>query len=282
MTEQAKTTENKAVLSVEHIRMGFGRRDVLKDVSVQIYPGEFIGLIGPNGAGKSTLLKIVLGLQPPSGGSVRIMGREAKRGDRMIGYVPQKLYLDPQVPLRGRDLVALGLDGHKWGIPLHGRERKRRVDEMLAAVDAQRFADSPVGRLSGGEQQRLLIAQALLTDPKLLLLDEPLSNLDIKSAYEVVELVARIGKEKGVAVVLVAHDMNPLLNVMDRVLYLADGNAAIGSVEEVFRNEVLSRLYGYKVEVLRVNGRLMVVGGNGMEMGGHPPEPVRRDSEAVQ
>lgn len=279
MTEPERT---EAVLSIEHVQMHFGRRDVLKDVNVQVYPGEFIGLIGPNGAGKSTLLKVILGLQPPSGGSVRILGRESKRGDRLVGYVPQKLYLDPQVPLRGRDLVALGLDGHKWGIPLHRKERRRRVDEMLEAVDAQRFADSPVGRLSGGEQQRLLIAQALLTDPKLLLLDEPLSNLDIKSAYEMVELVARIGKEKGVAVILVAHDMNPLLNVMDRVLYLADGNAAIGSVEKVFRSEVLSRLYGYKVEVLHVNGRLMVVGGNDSDISGYPLQSDHCDPEAVQ
>lgn len=261
---------NPPLLSLCHIRMRFGSRIVLRDVDVQIQPGEFIGLIGSNGAGKSTLLKIILGLQVPTGGEVKINGHPARQGERLIGYVPQKLYLDPQIPLRGRDLVALGLDGNRWGIPLHRKQRQRKVDEMLRAVDAERYADFPVGRLSGGEQQRLLIAQALLTHPKLLLLDEPLSNLDIKSAYEVVHLVSRIGKEQNVAVILVAHDMNPLLGAMDRVLYLADGNAVIGTVEDVFRNDVLSRLYGYPVEVLRVNGRMLVVGGSNSDVRGFP------------
>lgn len=262
----------RPLLSLCHIGMRFGARRVLRDVDVQVGAGEFIGLIGPNGAGKSTLLKIILGLQAPTAGRVELEGRPIRRGEGLIGYVPQKLYLDPQIPLRGRDLVALGLDGNRWGIPLHAKLRRQKVEEMLRAVDAGRFADSPVGLLSGGEQQRLLIAQALLSRPKLLLLDEPLSNLDIKSAYEVVRLVSRIGKEQNVAVILVAHDMNPLLGVMDRVLYLADGNAAIGRVEEVFRSEVLSKLYGYPVEVLKVGGRMLVVGGEDSAVNGFPLE----------
>jgi zinc/manganese transport system ATP-binding protein len=280
MMEKNEFKKDAPILSLENIRVQFGQRNVLKNVNVQVYPGEFIGLIGSNGAGKSTLLKVILGLLPPTQGSVRVLDRPAKRGDRLIGYVPQKLFLDPNIPLRGRDLVALGLDGHRWGIPLHGRERKKSVDEILKAVDAYRFADAPVGRLSGGEQQRLLIAQALLTDPKLLLLDEPLSILDIKSAYEVVQLVARVGREQGVAVILVAHDMNPLLSVMDRVLYLADGNAVMGKVDEVFRTEVLSQLYGYPVEVLHVNGRIMVVGGSDSGINGYPLETNCCEPEA--
>lgn len=248
----------EALLKLNNITVRFKERIVLNNVNFEVFPGEFIGLIGPNGAGKSTLLKVILGLLRPDGGNVEFSGGY---GGGRVGYVPQKLFLDPQIPLRGRDLVALGLDGNRWGIPLHRKRRKEKVDAMLRAVDAERFADSPVGKLSGGEQQRLLIAQALLTEPRILLLDEPLSNLDIKSAYEAVRLVARLGREKGVAVILVAHDMNPLLTSMDRVLYLAKGNAVIGSVNEVFCGEVLSGLYGYPVEVLRVNGRLMVVGG---------------------
>jgi len=260
--------EDNPILSLQDIWVRLGERCVLKNVNIQAYPGEFIGLIGANGAGKSTLLRVILGLLSPSQGSVHVFGRPARKGDRLIGYVPQKVFLDPNTPLRGRDLVALGLDGHRWGIPLPGKQRQKRVDEILEAVDAGRYADSPVGRLSGGEQQRLLIAQALLTDPQLLLLDEPLSNLDIKSAYEVVRLVSRIGHERGVAVILVAHDMNPLLQVMDRVLYLADGNAAMGRVEDIFRNDVLTKLYGYAVEVLHVNGRILVVGGRDSEADG--------------
>jgi zinc/manganese transport system ATP-binding protein len=281
MISPVKVKKGDAILSIDNIRVQFNQRCVLKDVNVQVFPGEFIGLIGPNGAGKSTLFKVILGLLSPTQGSVRVLGRTAKRGDRLIGYVPQKLFLDPNIPLRARDLVALGLDGHRWGIPLPRKERKKRVDDMLKAVDAYRFADSPVGQLSGGEQQRLLIAQALLTDPQILLLDEPLSNLDIKSAYEVVNLVSRIGREKGIAVILVAHDMNPLLSVMDRVLYLAEGKAVMGRVEDVFRNDVLSGLYGYPVEVLHVNGRIMVVGGKNSGINGYPLECNCCKSEAA-
>jgi zinc/manganese transport system ATP-binding protein len=250
------------VLQLDRVALRLGGRPVLREVSLDLGAGEFMGLIGANGAGKTTLLRVILGLQRPDSGAVRVLGRPIGRGNPAVGYVPQKHQLDPETPLRGRDLVTLGIDGHRWGIPLPSKERRRRVDEALRQVDAIAYADTPVGRLSGGEQQRLLIAQALLANPKILLLDEPLSNLDIRSAHEVVRLVARIGRERDVAVLLVAHDINPLLEDMDRVLYLADGRAVVGTVEEVVRTDVLSRLYGYPVDVLRVRGRILVVGGN--------------------
>ncbi len=251
----------ETVLELNHIGVRFGDRTVLNDIHVQVRPSEFIGLIGPNGAGKTTLLRVILGLLSPSEGSVCVAGKPIRHGNRLVGYVPQKIHIDSDTPLRGRDLVGLGLDGHRFGIPLPSRARRQRIDEALAAVDALQFAEAPVGRLSGGEQQRLLIAQALLTNPQILLLDEPLSNLDIRSAYEVVRFVSRIGKEKGVAVIMVAHDMNPLLGVMDKVLYLAQGHAVMGKVNDVIQSDVLSKLYGYDVEVLRVRGRILVVGG---------------------
>jgi zinc/manganese transport system ATP-binding protein len=260
MMENNELKENDPILSLKDIVVKFGDRLVLKNVNFDIYPGEFIGLIGANGAGKSTLLKVILGLLHPTSGEVEIFGN-AKRVKHIIGYLPQKIFLEPNIPLRGRDLVALGIDGHKFGIPFPSKKRDKLVNDMLEAVDALRYANEPVGKLSGGEQQRLLIAQALLTNPKILLLDEPLANLDIKSAYEIINLVSRIGRERGVAVILVAHDMNPLLNAMDRVLYLADGNAVMGQVKEVFQSDVLSKLYGYPVEVLNIKGRIMVVGG---------------------
>lgn len=262
MMQSVKVINKSPILKLDNICVNFHEKQVLKGVNVEVNSGEFIGLIGSNGAGKSTLLKVILGILSQTKGSVSFSEETGKKAKRQIGYVPQKIFLDPNIPLRGRDLVALGLDGHRFGIPLPSKKRKKRVDEMLEAVDALAYADSPIGKLSGGEQQRLLIAQALLTEPKILLLDEPLSNLDIKSAYEVTKLVSKIGKEKGVAVILVAHDMNPLLGVMDKVLYLADGKAVMGKVSEVFRNDVLSNLYGYPVEVLHVNGRIMIVGGN--------------------
>lgn len=261
MSESNILDKNEPILSLENISVNFGNHLVLKSINVKVYPGEFIGLIGANGAGKSTLLKIILGLLQPSEGKIEIAKSGSKDIKNLIGYVPQKIFLEPNIPLRGRDLVALGLDGNKFGIPFPSKKREKCINEMLEAVDALKYADSPVGKLSGGEQQRLLIAQALLTNPKILLLDEPLSNLDIKSTYEVISLISRIGRERGVAVILVAHDMNALLGAMDKVLYLADGNAVMGRVQEVFQSDVLSKLYGYPVEVLHVKGRIMVVGG---------------------
>jgi zinc/manganese transport system ATP-binding protein len=186
----------------------------------------------------------------------------------LIGYVPQKFLLDPDMPLRARDLVGLGLDAHKLGIARPSRRRRELVREMLEAVGAESFGDSRVGQLSGGEQQRVLIAHALISRPKLLLLDEPLANLDLRSAHEVVALLDRIATEQQIAVLISAHEINPLLPVMDRVVYLASGRAASGRAQEVVRSDVLSRLYGYHVDVLRVHGRVLVVAGPGVERDG--------------
>jgi zinc/manganese transport system ATP-binding protein len=270
----AEDRTGDAVLEVRGVSVRFGARDVLRNVNFVVREGEFMGFIGPNGAGKTTLLRVILGLLMPTSGSVHIDGLPARHGNSFVGYVPQKIQLEPDTPMRARDLVSLGLDGHRFGVPLPSKRRRLEVDAALAAVHAQSFADAPVGRLSGGEQQRLLIAQALLTKPKLLLLDEPLSNLDIRSAHEVVNLVAEIAKEQHVAVMLVAHDMNPLLGVMDRIVYLADGKALMGPVDQVVQSSVLSQLYGYPVEVLRVKGRILVVGGPGTEASAPEEEPL--------
>ena len=234
---------------------------MLDDVSFSIRAGEFTGLIGANGAGKTTLFRVILGLQAPASGSVRVGG--GTRSGRDVGYVPQKFLLDPDMPLRGRDLVGLGLDGQRLGIPLPSRARRARVQEMIDAVDARAFADERVGRLSGGEQQRILIAHALISRPALLLLDEPLANLDLRSAQEVVALLSGIAAEQRIAVLISAHEMNPLLPVMDRIVYLAAGRAASGTTDEVVRSDVLSGLYGHHVDVLRVHGRVLVVAGAG-------------------
>ena len=201
-------------LAVEGITVSFAGKTVLDDVSFALRQGEFTGLIGANGAGKTTLFRVILGLQQPSRGHV-------ERPDGIVGYVPQKFVLDPDMPLRGRDLVALGLDGQRLGVPLPSRAKRRLVEEMLEAVDARAFADRRVGQLSGGEQQRILIAHALISRPKLLLLDEPLANLDLRSAQETVALLARIAGEQRIAVLISAHEMNPLLPVIDRIVYLA-------------------------------------------------------------
>jgi len=255
------TREAGDALRVDRVTVRLGGRTVLDDVSFEIGAGAFTGLIGANGAGKTTLFRVILGLQPPASGSVRVGG--GRRSGRDVGYVPQKFLLDPDMPLRGRDLIALGLDGQRLGIPLPSRTRRARVQEMIDAVDAGAFADERVGRLSGGEQQRILIAHALISRPQLLLLDEPLANLDLRSAQEVVGLLSRIATEQRVAVLISAHEMNPLLPVIDRIVYLAAGHAASGTAEQVIRSDVLSRLYGHHVDVLRVHGRVLVVAGAG-------------------
>jgi zinc/manganese transport system ATP-binding protein len=220
-----------------------------------------VGLIGSNGAGKTTLLRVILGLQKPSAGQVRF-GAAARAGrGRAVGYVPQKIELDPDMPLRARDLVGLGVDGHRFGIPVPSRGRRALVDEALRAVGAMAFADARVGTLSGGEQQRVMIAHALIGKPRLLLMDEPLANLDIRSEQEIVSLLARISKERRIAVLISAHEINPLLPVMDRVVYMAAGRAASGTTGEVIRPEVLTRLYGHHVDVIHLHGRVLVVAG---------------------
>jgi zinc/manganese transport system ATP-binding protein len=255
--------EAPEALAVEGVTVRLSGRTVLDDVGFTIRSGQFTGLIGANGAGKTTLLRVILGLQQVSGGRVRVDGGERSRRD--IGYVPQKFLLDPDMPLRGRDLVALGLDGQRLGVPLPSRAKRGLVEEMLRSVDALGFADARAGQLSGGEQQRILIAHALISRPKLLLLDEPLANLDLRSAQEVVTLLARIAREQRIAVLISAHEMNPLVPVMDRIVYLAEGRAASGTVDEVVRSDVLTRLYGHHVDVLRVHGRVIVVAGTGQD-----------------
>ncbi|MGH3157661.1 MAG: metal ABC transporter ATP-binding protein [Streptosporangiaceae bacterium] len=261
---QDSTAQDRDVLSVEGVSVRLGGREVLKDVTFGLRRGEFAGLIGSNGAGKTTLLRVILGLTTPTAGEVRVDGKTRTRHIRAlsaIGYVPQKILLDPDMPLRARDLVGLGLDGQRLGLPMPSRGRRQQVEAMLRAVGAQRFADARVGNLSGGEQQRVMIAHALISGPRLLLLDEPLANLDLGSEQEVVTLLARIAKEQQVAVLISAHEMNPLLPVMDRVVYLAAGRAASGTADEVVRTEVLSELYGRHVDVLHVHGRVLVVAG---------------------
>jgi zinc/manganese transport system ATP-binding protein len=250
------------VLAVDGVSVALGGRQILDGVTFTVAAGEFTGLIGSNGAGKTTLLRVILGLQALGAGQVRIGGRARGWRNQSIGYVPQKVALDPDMPMRARDLVGLGLDGQRFGMPIPSAKRKALVDEMLSAVDAQRFADARVGTLSGGEQQRVLIAHALISRPRLLLLDEPLANLDLRSGQEIIALLHRIAVEQRIAVLLSAHEMNTLLPVMDRVVYLADGRAAAGTTEEVIRTDVLSELYGHRVEVLRVNGRILVVAGD--------------------
>lgn len=247
------------ILTVEHMSVSLAGRTILQDVDFRLAQGEFCGLIGANGSGKTTLLRTILGFLRPFSGKIEVGHKKTAAGRSSVGYVPQKLLFDPYMPLRARDVVALGLDGCRLGLPLPSRERNARVEEMLHAVGAGGFADRRIGDLSGGQQQRILVAHALVRRPDLLLLDEPLANLDVRSTAEIVALFSRLCTDYRITILLSAHDMNPLLSVMGRIVYLANGRAACGRTDEVVRTEVLSRLYGYHIDVVRTHGRIVVV-----------------------
>ncbi len=261
------------VLEVEGIGVSFSGRKILDDVSFEIRQGEFTGLIGSNGVGKTTLLRIILGLQRSDAGRVRVIGESLSGRGPSLGYVPQKVVLDPDIPIRARDLVALGLDAQRYGFGRRTKRQRELVEAMLHDVDAGSFANARVGTLSGGEQQRVLIAHALISRPKLLLLDEPLANLDPKSVQEIVALLHRVAIKSQVAILLSAHEMNALLPVMDRIVYVTKGRAASGTTDEVVRSEVLSRLYGHHVDVLKLHGRVLVVAEPGAEVSDIPDHP---------
>ena len=267
------------VIRLDRAGLRFGTRVLWEDLSLEVPRGQFLAVLGPNGAGKTTLLKVLLGAQLLTSGTAAVDGLAPGRAGRHIGYVPQQRPFDPDLPLRGRDLVRLGLDGHRPGIPLPRPGTRRRVDAALAAVGAAGFADAPIGTCSGGEQQRLRIAQALLADPDVLLCDEPLLSLDPAHQQAITALLDRRRREAGTAVVFVTHEINPILPYTDRVLYLVGGRWRLGSPDEVLTTEALSALYGTRVEVLRVGDRVLVAGGEGDGPEHHHlPEPptVRR------
>jgi zinc/manganese transport system ATP-binding protein len=252
-------------VSLRDAAVELGGRTIWSGVSVTVQEGEFVAVLGANGAGKSTFVKALLGLVPLVAGTASVLGRAPDEARHRIGYLPQRHGFDTGTPIRGLDLVRLGLDGARWGIPLPGSARTRaatrRVEEVVELVGATAYAHNPIGELSGGEQQRLLIAQALARRPRLLLLDEPLDSLDLPNQAAVAALVRGVCRDEQVAVILVTHDVNPILGYLDRVVYFAGGAAVEGTPAEVVSSETLSRLYGAPVEVLRASdGRLVVVG----------------------
>ncbi len=260
--EQTSGSEmDPTLVEFEHASVAFGSRTLWSDATFTVSAGEFVGIIGPNGTGKTTLLRTLLGQVRLARGDVRVLGKPPGRGNPSIGYVPQRRSLGSDLAVRGFDLVLLGLIGHKWGFGPATAAERRAVEDALKSVGASPYADQPVGVLSGGQQQRLLIAQALLTNPKLLLLDEPLASLDFKSQHEIVHLVEDIRVERNVAVMLVAHDLNPMLEVLDGMVFILDGRVVAGSIDEVVRTDVLSRLYDTPVHVhVTEDGHRFVVG----------------------
>ena len=246
-------------VELQNATLRIGGRTVLRDVSLAVRPGEFIGVLGPNGSGKTTLMRAVLGLCPPVSGTIRVFGEAPRRGDAAIGYLPQTRTVIPDLRMRGLDFIGSSLNGHRWGLPAHDAAAHRAIGEALEAVGARELATRPLSEMSGGERQRLLLAQALIGHPKLLLLDEPLIMLDARHQEVAIDVVRRICRERGVTVLFSAHELNQLIHAVDRVLYLGHGQAALGSIDEVVTAPVLSRLYGAEIEVVRAAGRIFVM-----------------------
>ena len=251
-----------SAIVADGLAAAYGDQLIWRNASFTVNTGEFVAVLGPNGSGKSTLLRLLLGLMPPGAGSLQVLGKRPHRGNADVGYVPQRRNIDRDLPVRGRDFVHLGIDGARWGIELGNNPTyHERVDQAITSVDAEAYADRPIGRLSGGEQQRLLLAQALAGKPQMLLLDEPLASLDLRNQIVIAELVADLARANKLTVLLIAHDINPLLPVVDRVLYVAHGGVAIGKPAEVITTEQLSRLYDAPIEVLHdSHGHMFVVG----------------------
>ncbi|WP_423924291.1 metal ABC transporter ATP-binding protein [Frigoribacterium sp. 2-23] len=249
--------------------MRFGDRTLWSGLDLDVMPGEFLAVLGPNGAGKTTMLRTVLGQQELTDGSIEFLGRPVRRGHRRIGYIPQQRLMEAGTPLRARDMIALGVTGHRFGLRRESAAERAKIDALVDEVGAASFADHAVADLSGGEQQRARVGQALAADPALLLCDEPLISLDLRHQRGVTELIDRQRRARDAAVVFVTHDVNPILDVVDRVLYIAGGRFRVGTPDEVLQPAVLSDLYGTPVDVIRTMGRIVIVGGHGHDADHH-------------
>lgn len=247
------------VVELDDVTIRIGGRAVLSNVSFSIGDGEFIGVLGPNGAGKTTLMRTLLGLIRPTGGRVCVLGRPPVRGNPEIGYLPQVRTVMPELGMRGLDFIASSVKGERWGLPITTRADRRVIEQTLTAVGATALADRPLSDMSGGERQRLLLAQALLGSPRLLLLDEPLISLDPRHQEAVIDLVRQFCRDRRITVLFSAHELNQLLGALDRVLYLGRGQAVLGSIDEVVTAPVLSRLYGADINVVRTDGHIFVM-----------------------
>lgn len=254
------TTTPDPLLTLQNATLALGGRTLWKDLSVNVQSGEFIAVLGPNGAGKSSLLRVLLGSLDASKGAVRLFGKAPEQGNAQVGYIPQQKSYDPSLPLRGRDLVQLGLNGYRFGLRRLAHTDKKRLDEIIADVGASAYADNPIGLLSGGEQQRLRIAQALVSEPRLLLCDEPLLSLDLSSQQTITGLINTYRREHDAAVLFVTHEVNPVLPFIDKILYIANGKWVLDTPDKVLNSATLSELYGSPIEVLHVHNRVLVVG----------------------
>jgi len=250
------------IVTAKDLVASYKDKVIWRDANFTIKRGDFVGLLGANGAGKTTLFRLLLGLNRPSGGTLELFGKPISRGNARVGYVPQRPYIDSESRIEAIEYVRLAVSSTKLGFSLGRAEIERQqAYKALEAVDAANLAHRSLSQLSGGELQRIFFAQALVSKPDLLLLDEPLANLDIRREVELIRLIAQVVKTQNIAVLLIAHDINPLLPVIDRIIYIANGKVASGKPSEIVTSEKLSELYDSPIEVLRGSrGQLAVLG----------------------
>jgi zinc/manganese transport system ATP-binding protein len=272
---QPVTSDAGPVLSIEGATFGYDERPLWSDLNLDVRHGEFIAIIGSNGSGKTSLLRAILDQEQLTSGTIKLNGKPIGAGSRSIGYIPQSRSVDANTPLRGKDLLTMGLNGHRFGLPFTSREDKARVEHILDCIDGHELARLPIGQLSGGQLQRFRVGQAVVDEPDLILADEPLSALDLAQQSILAELIDRERKDHSAAVLFVTHDVNPVLDMVDRVLYLANGQFKIGTPDEVLRSDVLSELYGAPVDVVRNQGRIAVLGAMGADHEHHSHEEWR-------
>src|SRR5471030_2582282 len=258
-------------LKISDLTISLGGHEILSGVNATVDEGEFIGIFGPNGAGKTTLVRAIIGTLAPTRGRIEVLGLPPGQAGRQIGYMPQGHGGFDATALSARSLVEAACEGDRWGIPWTSKKSQREVDRVLEVTEAASYAARPFSVLSGGERQRVMLAQALLGDPKILVLDEPLASLDPRNQALLIECVARVKRLTQTTIFFVAHDMNPLMRVMDRVLYMAGGGAVLGKLDDVVTSASLSKLYGFEIEVVRAGARVFVVSreGNVAELACH-------------
>jgi zinc/manganese transport system ATP-binding protein len=272
---QSNAVKSQYAVEAKGLSVGYNDRKVWSNANFKVERGEFVAVIGPNGAGKTTMFRMLLGLQQPSSGKLSVFGEKPRRGSSKIGYVPQRHGIDNETNIECLELIRLAHSSYKWGLSLSTKEEKRAAEEAIRAVGATDFAHKSLSALSGGELQKIFLAEALVSNPEMLLLDEPLSNLDLKRAQDLVGLIDKIVRSRNVTTFLVAHDINPLIESLDKIIYMANGKVATGKPEEVLTSKRLSELYGTHVEVLHDSrGHILIHSLYGMQ-----EEPRPREDE---
>lgn len=245
------------VIKIENAVVSYREDVALRGVSIDIYPGEFVGVIGPNGAGKTTLLTIVNGLGKLVSGRVTVLGNPVSAGNahslrKKVGYVAQLENIDPRMPMHVREVAMIGRYGVLGLFKRPSRDDWKVVDEMLELVGMSHLANRPIGHLSGGEQQRVAIARCLAQEPELFLLDEPTASLDWKAQTEILDLVKQIHDTRKLTTLFVTHDLDAMPHTCDRVVLMKDGMiVGDGSPEEMISTEKISELFGITASVIK-------------------------------